>query len=111
MDNDQAFSAALDELAAQMNKPGVQEWLAIRKQAGQILDPENAALISWYAQTADPYGLCSDFPQELDCVGREIFARSPESDIWVQFSDLPEATVERLRPMNVSAGNETNKQN
>jgi hypothetical protein len=97
MDTDEAFNAALDRLAAQMNEPGVQEWLAIRKQAGQKLDPETAVLISWYGQIADSYGVCADFPEELDCVGRVIFARSPESDIWVDFSDLPEATVVRLR--------------
>lgn len=97
MDNDEAFNAALDQLAAQMNKPGVQEWLAIRKEAGQKLDPETADVTWWYAQTADPYGVCAEFPAELDCVGREYFARSGGSKIWVQFSDLPDATVERLR--------------
>jgi hypothetical protein len=63
MDNDEALNAALDQLAAQMNKPGVQEWLAIRKEAGQTLDPETAEVTWWYAHTLDPYGVCEEFPE------------------------------------------------
>jgi hypothetical protein len=33
-----------------------------------------------------------DNPEECQQVGREYFARSPGSDIWVWFGDLPEAT-------------------
>ena len=91
-----AVYAALRSIEAQKQKPGAKEWLAIRKEAGQKLDPEAAEVICRYVQIADPYGVCADFPEELDCVGRLFFARSPESDIWVEFGDLPKATVEKL---------------
>ncbi len=96
MSDDEAFNAALGRLAAQMNEPGVQEWRAIRKEAGQTLDLETADVTWWYAQTADPYGVCAEFPAELDCFGREYFARSGGSKIWVAFGDLTKAAVERL---------------
>src|SRR5262249_4109293 len=34
----------------------VEEWLAIRKEAGLKIDPESAEVNWWYAQVADPYG-------------------------------------------------------
>jgi hypothetical protein len=92
MDKDEAINAALDQLAAQMNKPAVQEWLAIRKEAGLKLDPKTAEVTWCYAQTLDPYGVCNEFPELLSQVGREYFARSPESKIWVELGDLPEST-------------------
>ena len=49
-----------------------------------------------YAQTLDPYGIFTEPPDECVQVGREYFARSPGSDIWVQFGDLPEATRDLL---------------
>jgi hypothetical protein len=61
----------------------VKEWLAIRKEAGRRLDPKTAQVACWYAQMMDPYGVCPELPVELDYVGREDFARSPESEIWV----------------------------
>ena len=39
--------------------------------------------------TLDPYGVCPDLPAECQQVGREYFARAPESDVWVWFGDLP----------------------
>jgi hypothetical protein len=92
MDTDNEFDAALDRLATQINEPEVQEWLALRKEAGRKIDPQTAVVFWTYEQIADPYGVCADFPKECYCVGRVYFARSPESDIWVCFYDLPEAT-------------------
>jgi hypothetical protein len=69
-----------------------EEWLAIRKEAGLKIDPETAEVCCWYAQVLDPYGVFPEIAKEWGCVGREYFARSPESDVWVCFSDLPEAT-------------------
>jgi hypothetical protein len=40
--------------------------------------------------------VCDDLPDEAKQIGRLYFARSPESDIWVSFDDLPEATVREL---------------
>jgi hypothetical protein len=39
--------------------------------------------VRWYAQTLDPYGVDPDLPEELQQAGREYFARSPGSDVWV----------------------------
>jgi hypothetical protein len=71
-------------------------WLAIRTEAGLKIDPETAEVEWEYAQTLDPYGLDPDLPEECQCVGREYFARSPGSDVWVHFGDLPEATRDAL---------------
>jgi hypothetical protein len=69
-----------------------EEWLAIRKEAGLKIDPDTAEVCWCYAQVVDPYGILPNVPEEADCVGRSYFARSPESDVWVEFGDLPEAT-------------------
>ncbi len=74
----------------------VEQWLAIRKDAGLQIDPE-AAEVEWtYAQTFDPYGVYGKLPDEYQQVGREYFARSPGSDVWVWFGDLLEATRSAL---------------
>jgi hypothetical protein len=74
----------------------VKKWLAIRKKAGRRIDPETAEVTWIYAQTLDPYGIEPDLPEECYCIGREYFARSPGSDIWVCFGDLPAATRDAL---------------
>ena len=74
----------------------VEQWLAIRKEAGLHIDPETAEVLWTYAQTPDPYGVDPDLPEECQQVGREYFARSPGSDVWVWFGVLPEATEDAL---------------
>lgn len=71
-------------------------WLAIRKEAGLKIDPETAEVEWIYAHTLDPYGVYPELPEECQQVGREYFARSPGSDVWVDFGDLPEATRDAL---------------
>ncbi|WP_029583632.1 hypothetical protein [Bradyrhizobium sp. URHD0069] len=73
-----------------------EEWLAIRKEAGLTIDPDTAEVCCWYAQMVDPYGVFPELAKEYDCIGREYFARSRESHVWVCFSDLPEATRNAL---------------
>jgi hypothetical protein len=73
-----------------------EEWLAIRKEAGLRIDPATAKVACWYAQLVDPYGIYPDDP-DANCVVRQEFARAPESDVWVNFVDLPKATVAALR--------------
>jgi hypothetical protein len=73
-----------------------EQWLAIRKEAGLKIDPETAEVEWCYAQTLDPYGIDPDLPEEYQQVGREYFARSPGSDIWVSFHDLPATTRDAL---------------
>src|SRR5215831_20384050 len=70
----------------------LKEYLSIRKEAGRHIDPATAEVFWTYAQTLDPYGIDPDLPEEYQQIGREYFARSPGSEIWVWFGDLPEAT-------------------
>jgi len=86
----------LDTLIEQIEKGVVEQWLTIRKEAGQQIDPETAEVDWNYAYTLDPYGVDPDLPEELQQVGREYFARSPGSDVWVSFHDLPDATRDAL---------------
>ena len=74
----------------------LEEWLAIRKAEGLHIDPDTAEVDWDYAQTLDPYGVYPDLPDEWQQVGREYFARSPGSDIWVCFDDLPKNTRDAL---------------
>ncbi len=79
-------------------KAEIEQWLAIRKEAALKIDPETAEVCSFYVQVLDPYGVRDEWelPEEFDCIGHEEFARSPGSDVWVSFSDLPPAVVERI---------------
>ena len=77
-------------------KMTVEQWRAIRREAGLKIDPETAEVEWDYAQTLDPYGVDPDLPKEYRQVGRAYFARSPGSDIWVWFGDLPKATSHAL---------------
>jgi hypothetical protein len=78
---------------SQMTK---EQWLALRKEAALKIDPETAEVEWTYAQTLDPYGVDPELPEECSQVGREYFARSPGSDIWVWFGDLPDPTRHAL---------------
>ncbi|QDM25230.1 hypothetical protein FNL55_03080 [Tardiphaga sp. vice352] len=86
------LEATIERLGAQMNKPELKAWLTTRKEAGLNIDPQTAEVHWCYAQTLDPYGVCPQIPDELWQVGREYFARAPESDVWVEFGDLPDTT-------------------
>jgi hypothetical protein len=72
------------------------QWLAIRKEAGLKLDPESAEVEWCYAQTLDPYGVDPDLPEQCQQIGREYFARSPASDVWVNFRDLSKTIRDAL---------------
>jgi hypothetical protein len=68
---------------------------SIRKEAGVKIDPETAEVDYSMTQTCDPYGICEWSAEEMQ-IGRAYFARSPGSDVWVEFGDLPEATRDAL---------------
>jgi hypothetical protein len=78
-----------------VNKMTTEQWLAIRREAALQIDPETAEVMWKYANIADPYGIYSDCPEE--CIGKVYFARPSGSDVWVDFEDLPDATVKALR--------------
>ena len=71
--------------------------VALRQAVGLQIDPETAEVLWIYALTVDPYGDYPDLPEEYQQIGLEYFARSPGSDIWVSFGDLPQATRDALR--------------
>jgi hypothetical protein len=84
-------ATTISGLLRRVNEAGVKEitkkqWLGIRKVAGQRIEPDNAEVISIYADAL------------VYCCGAvgvpmlEHFARAPESDEWVRILDLPEAT-------------------
>ena len=78
------------------DKLTVDQWFAIRKQAGLRIDPETAEVIWKYVQILDPYGVSRNQSAECDEIVVGYFARSPGSDVWVWFGDIPEATVDAL---------------
>jgi len=69
-------------------------FLAIRKEAGLKIDPKTAEAFWVYGSVIDPYGIYPPF--EEDNIGRNCFARAPESDVWVWSGDLPEATAKAV---------------
>src|SRR5215208_7073171 len=79
-----------------MNEHQRAEFLTIRRKAAEHIDPETAEVDWTYAIIGDPYGIDPDMPEELQSVGRAYFARSPNSDIWVSFDDVPQGVASQL---------------
>jgi hypothetical protein len=73
-----------------------EKWLAIRKEAGREIDPETAEVHCIKTAHIDPYGIYPELREYEGGIGKVYFARSPESDVWVVFSDLPRATAAAL---------------
>jgi hypothetical protein len=67
-----------------------------RRAAGLLIDPSTAKIEWWYAMTLDHYN--DGLPVLFDQVGREYFARAPDSDFCVHFLDLPKATRDAIWP-------------
>lgn len=97
-------STGLDtpDSAGSVDELTIEQWLQIRKEEGRKIDPDTAEVDWCYAQVLDPYGVDPELPEEYRQVGREYFARSPGSDIWVCFGDLPSVTSEKLWNMHKS---------
>ena len=75
----------------------IHEFRERRKQEGLKIDPETAVVCMWYSEAIDPYGIDPLLPRELkDYYVKTWFVRSPGSDIWVEFGDLPDATERAL---------------
>jgi hypothetical protein len=49
----------------------LEQWLAVRKEAGLQMDPETAEVHWEYGRSFDPYGVYPDLPEECQCIGRE----------------------------------------
>src|SRR5262249_41615265 len=67
-----------------------------RREAGKKIDPATAEVYWHYGEAFDPYGVGLDIRPEHQQTGREYFARSPGSDIWVNFAELPQETRDAL---------------
>src|SRR5262245_37998056 len=78
------------------NEAKKKEWLATRKEAGREIDPETAEVMETTGCFFDPYNINPELFEEERPVGRVLFARSPGSDIWVVWGDLPRATEKAL---------------
>ena len=74
----------------------VEEWLAIRKEAGLKIVPETAEVFWKHGYVLDPYGVDRNMPEECRQIGRLYFASSQGSDIWVSYYDLPDETRKAL---------------
>jgi hypothetical protein len=64
-----------------------------RKEAGRKIDPDTAEVDYLYVPRIeyDDYDMRGFYEE-----GREYFARSPGSSIWVRFEDLPDETRDKL---------------
>jgi hypothetical protein len=67
-----------------------------RRTAGLLIDAMTAEIDWNYAQTLDPYGDGLPLLPQEEQIGREYFARAPDSDIWVCVGDLPHATRDAI---------------
>jgi hypothetical protein len=75
----------------------VRKEIAIRKEEGLKIDPETAEVNLVFTKYFDRYDVDPDLPEEVqDAREWEYFARSPGSDIWVAFCDLPDEVGEAL---------------
>ena len=73
-----------------------EQWRAACKEAGQKIDPETAEVLWEHGSGLDPYGLHDLAGERDDYVQRNYFARSPGSETWVWFGDLPAAVRDAL---------------
>lgn len=78
----------------------VEKELAGREAEGATIDPEHCAIISYYVEPLDIYGLL-DIPDEWQSAGKELFVRNLPDGHWVWLGDLPEeickAVLKRLK--------------
>src|SRR6516165_295370 len=68
---------------------------ALLQAAGREINPETAEVEWCYGEISDPYGV-HDVPKEYQCSCRNYFARAPDTNLWIEFDDLPEATQDAL---------------
>jgi len=78
-----------------MTEEQIRKFYSIRKEAGRNIDPVTAEVDWEYGLTLDPYGITDPAVEELQ-IGRNYFARSPGSSIWVELGDLPSVTRDAL---------------
>jgi hypothetical protein len=65
------------------------------KLAATLIDPDTAEIKCDSVSFLDPYGAYKSMP-EYDKIRPHYFARSPQSEIWVSWDDLPDEVACRL---------------
>jgi hypothetical protein len=78
--------------SGELTKKGQQRW-KMCLEAGLHIDPKTAEVKYEFMPYHDPYGLLQ---VKYSDVPRHYFARSPGSDIWVSWHDLPEEVEGQL---------------
>src|SRR5262249_31878762 len=77
-------------------------------EGARRIKPETAEVTSIMVFTLDPYSVHPIIPEEFRQIGREYFARAPDSELWVWFGDLSDATCDACgrieNPQVVGAG-------
>lgn len=66
------------------------DFLAVRKDAGSKIDPTTAEVYQSWGDYFDPYEIFG--PSSSTSYQKLYWARSPGSDVWVAFRDLPDET-------------------
>lgn len=83
-------------LSGVREQAGKQAAMAYPAQRGALkIDPETAQVFFHWGSVVDPYGIYPHSDEDY-CIGRNYFARSPTSEVWVLFDDLPTAVCDRL---------------
>ena len=76
-----------------------ENFLAMYKEAGRKIDPETADIATLHCCMGDPYGVFSEseISPELYKPDKQFFFRAHGSDLRVNESDVPKATLEAWR--------------
>jgi hypothetical protein len=88
----------------EMNDQEREQYMAVIKEAALKIDAETAEVDWDWGWQRDPYCLFEHGDDWEDNIGRNRWARSPGSEVWVHFGDLPEATRDALRKKHKSLG-------
>jgi hypothetical protein len=82
----------------EMNSQEREQYLALVRAAAVKINPATAQVFCEKGWVLDPYRIFKHGDDWEDCYGaHNHFARSPGSDVWVWFGDLPDDTRKALR--------------
>lgn len=93
----------LERMRIKGQDPEVQAFYAERKAAAAKIDPAKCDWGYFHADLVDPYGI-----NPYGCIGKALFVWSPDSDGWIDWTDLPEEAQEVLKSR-IKAEQETSK--
>jgi hypothetical protein len=76
----------------------VQAFLADRKEAAKLINPQNCDVVVIWGELLDVYGLYH-VPDDSSCIEKDLFVRNLPDGSWVWFGDLPEEICNTLEEM------------